>query len=191
MGGATTRGRKKATAAESDEPPVEAPEPQWRELQSRVGQLTVSLAVAEEKRVAFEAETRQALTEVRFELRNLQQKHYRETQALQEKCQDLQMKNVACTSTVAALERSIERVLDRVVSSDRSDTMSHADGSRIEQQHSVDDVPPGPGRSDVHLAAEDRMSELDDMRSEVSASTAAYCHSSLDSVRRALAKTRR
>ena len=61
----------------------------------------------------------------------------------------------------------------------------------IEQQTSVDDVPPGPGRSDVHLAAEDRMSELDEMRSEVSASTAAYCHSSLDSVRRALAKTRR
>ena len=63
--------------------------------------------------------------------------------------------------------------------------------NRIEQQHSVDDVPPGLGRSDVHLAAEDRMSELDEMRSEVSASTAAYCHSSLDSVRRALAKTRR
>ena len=41
--------------------------------------------------------------------------------------------------------------------------------NRIEQQHSVDDVPPGLGRSDVHLAAEDRMSELDEMRSEGSA----------------------
>ena len=70
MGGATTRGRKKATAAEADELTAEAPAAQWGELQSRVGQLTVSLAVAEEKRVAFEAETRQALTEVRFELRN-------------------------------------------------------------------------------------------------------------------------
>ena len=59
MGGATTRGRKKATAAEADEPTAEAPAAQWGELQSRVGQLTVSLAVAEEKRVAFEAETRQ------------------------------------------------------------------------------------------------------------------------------------
>ena len=103
MGGATTRGRKKATAVEADEPTAEAPAAQWGELQSRVGQLTVSLAVAEEKRVAC-GETRQAWTEVRFELRNLQQKHYREMQELQEKCQDLQMKNVACTSTVAALE---------------------------------------------------------------------------------------
>ena len=55
----------------------------------------------------------------------------------------------------------------------------------------MDDVPHGPGRSDVHLAAEDRASEIDEMRSEVSASTAAYCHTSLDSVRRALGKVRR
>jgi hypothetical protein len=82
-------------------------------------------------------------------------------------------------------------ILDRVVSSDRSDTASHADGSTIEQQTSVDDVPHRPGRSDVHLAAQDRVSEIDEMRSEVSASTVAYCHSSQDSVRRALAKTRR
>ena len=111
MGGATTRGRKKATAADADEPTAEAPAAQWGELQSRVEQLTVSLAVAEDKRVAFEAETRQAITEVRFELRNLQQKHYRETKALQEKCQDLQMQNVATKSSVATLERHLDRFL--------------------------------------------------------------------------------
>ena len=93
----------------------------------------MALTVAEEKQAAFDAEIRQAVTEVRFELRNLQQTHHRVSKLLQEKFEDMEKKNVACTSTVATLERNIEHLLDRVVSTDRSDTASHIGGTPDER----------------------------------------------------------
>ena len=195
MGGAATRGRKKAVT-EEDEAAVVAAATHRDEMQAcntRVERLAAALTVAEEKQAAFDAEIRQAVTEVRFELRNMQQTHHRVSKLLQEKCQDMEKKNVACTSTVATLERNIEHLLDRVVSTDRSDTASHIGGTPDERWE--EDEPRERSqdlqRSDIKFAAEDRLSDIEDMRTEVSSATSAptgYCHSSLESARRTLSR---
>ena len=186
MASTTTRASRKR--AEQDAT-AEA-QAQKDEMLAHIEQIAASHAAAEEKRASFEAELRQAVTEVRFELRQLQEKHRRASKYLQERCQELDVKSMAVTTTVGAFERSIERLLDRIGSSSLSDAASCADGVRDDEQK---DVQLPHQRVGVALAAEDRLSEIEDMRSEASVASTrrtGYCHSSLESARRALAASR-
>ena len=66
MGGTTTRGRKKAAAAEAEQiVPAEAVAAHDNELQSHVEQLMANLTAAKEERTAFDAEVRQKITEMK------------------------------------------------------------------------------------------------------------------------------
>lgn len=186
MASTTTRASRKRAEHEAF---AEA-QAQKDEMLARIEQIAASHAAAEEKRASFEAELRQAVTEIRFELRTLQEKHSRASKQLQERCLQLDVKSMAVTTTIDAFQRSIERLLDRVGPSSLSDAARRVDGARYDEQQ---DVQPAHQRSGIMLAAEDRLSEMDDMRSEASVASTTptgYCHSSLDSARRALAASR-
>ena len=78
MVGTTTRARKKTKEPEVVEERVEEKADDERDTQIKllsmtVQQHSVNMAVEAQKRDALEAELRQALTETRFELRQLQQ----------------------------------------------------------------------------------------------------------------------
>merc|ERR1711972_161875 len=74
------RGRSKAAVEHVNKQPDEQQQV-VAALLSRVTQLEVGIVVAEQKRQATEAELKQSLTEVRFELRRLQESQEQKRQA--------------------------------------------------------------------------------------------------------------
>jgi len=91
------RGRSKAAVEHVNKQPDEQQQV-VAALLSRVTQLEVGIVVAEQKRQATEAELKQSLTEVRFELRRLQESHESAVHAvkeLREEVHQLRIKNVA------------------------------------------------------------------------------------------------
>lgn len=200
MGGTTTRGRKKAVAAEADPTaPAEAAVAHDNELQARMEQLMASLTAAKQERTVFEAEMRQKITEMIFDQRK-QRERYEQLVASQKEQlnahHDLQLQHVATKSSVATLERHLDRFLSIL----RASSGSPGAASRVEiddQQHgeqqNVDVDADSDVGSEVSFAAESRVSELSDIRSAVStaASTARYAHSSIESARNSLQQSRR
>ena len=138
MGGTTTRGRKKAAAAEAEQvAPPEAAVEHNNELQAHVEQLMASLTAAKEERTVFEAEMRQKITEMKYDQQK-QRERYEQLVASQKEQvnahHDLQLQHVATQSSVATLERHLDRFLSIL----RASSGSPGATSRVEiddQQH--------------------------------------------------------
>ena len=195
MGGTTTRGRKKAAAAEAEPTaPADAAAAHDNELQARMEQLMASLTAAEEERTVFEAEMRQKITEVKFEQQKLRERYEQVVASQKEQLDahhDLQLQHVAIKSSVATLERHLDRFLSVLrASSDSPGVTSrvHTNDQHRREHQNVDVDAGSDIGSDTSFAAESRVSELSDIRSAVStaASTARYAHSSIEAARKAL-----
>jgi len=160
-----------------------------------VEQIADRLNLAEEKQAATTAELRQAMLEMKFEQQQLREK-YAKLLASQKEQRDAlheqQMQNVATKSSVATLERHLDRFLAVLRTRPEPSAAAESDDAPTgKHQHVHTDAGSDVG-SDVSFAAESRVSDLDDLRSEASAATRStgYAHSSIEAVRRALKQSR-
>ena len=200
MVGTTTRARKKTKEPEVVEERVEEKADDERDTQIKllsmtVQQHSVNMAVEAQKRDALEAELRQALTETRFELRQLQQSRAKSIDAIKEvkdRCERLNSQYVGHEASIVGMRRDVDRLLDNVLVSSRKNAPQSPQSSVYEEddvkqksQLSRDKCRMGTSR------AESMVSELDDARSEVSSVTTGYCHSSLEAALAAVRGTRR
>ena len=193
MPAVTTRGRKTAASKTAVEQAEDlAP------LTARVQQLVVSVSMAEDKRSAMEAELRQKLTEIQFEQRNLQSRYAKllDSQKRQDEAhQALAQKHVANASVIETVKKNIERLMDRF-GLIQSDGKVRRPARTVQDEHVDQDEhveARSDGGSEVSFVAESRVSELDELRTEVSSfSTAStgYAHSSVEAVKKALASQR-
>ena len=137
------------------------------ELRAKISQLQVTVTASDDRRDTSEAETKQTVTEMRFELRRLQERYAKLLDALREQRRD--------HIDTAKQLTSLQHMTDKLFTVLRVDTgmSSKCDDVRDE----------GHG----HTRAESMVSDLDDARTEissaVSASTVRYAHSSLEAAR--------
>ena len=132
------------------------------DLSAKISQLQVTVT-------ASEAETKQTVTEMRFELRRLQERYAKLLDALREQRRE----HLDTAKQLAALQHMSDKLLTVLrVSSKRDDVTDEMHG---------------------HTRAESMVSDLDDARSEissaVSASTARYAHSSLEAARASIRRS--
>ena len=180
----STRSRAKK---QQERPPTPQTEPD-----ARVEQIIGRLNAVEAQHNAMEAELRQAMLEVKAGQSQLRER-YTKLLARQKEQRDahqqLQLDHVAQKSTVSVLERNFDRLLAVIRSAELPET--HAENAveqqRAEQEQHVD-VTGSDAGSDVSFAAESRISELSDLRSEASATSRStgYAHSSFEAAREAL-----
>ena len=197
MVGTTTRARKKTKEPEEERVEEKADDErdtQIKLLSMTVQQHSVNMAVEVQKRDALEAELRQALTETRFELRQLQQSRTKAIDAIKEvkdRCERLNSQYVGHEASIVGLRRDVDRMLDNVLAPSRM----NAPQSPISSVYEDDDVKEKSqlSRDKCRMGtsrAESMVSELDDARSEVSSVTTGYCHSSLEAALAAVRGTR-
>ena len=143
------------------------------ELSAKISQLQVTVTATDDRRDTSEAETKQTVTEMRFELRCLQERYAKLLDAIREQRRD----HIETTKQLASLQQMSDKLftvlrVDTGMSSKRDDTTN--------EMH-------------VHTRAESMVSDLDDARSEissaVSASTARYAHSSLEAARASIRRS--
>ena len=143
------------------------------ELSAKISQLQVSVTASDDRRDTREAETKQTVTELRFELRRLQERYAKLLDALREQRRE----RLDTAKQLAALQQMSDKLFtvlcfDKDMSSKRDDTTNEKHG---------------------HTRAESMVSDLDDARSEissaVSASTARYAHSSLEAARASIRRS--
>ena len=192
-----TRGKKKAEAASevvASEP--SAPQQQTAQLDARIAHIADRLGTMEEKHAATTAELRQAMLEMKFEQQQLRDK-YAKLLASQKEQRDAlheqQMENVATKSSVATLERHLDRFLAVLRARPEASAAAEPDDAPTGKHQHVDtDVGSDVG-SDVSFAAESRVSALSELHSEASAasrSTGYVQNSSVEAMRRALKLSR-
>ena len=138
----------------------------------------MTVTASEDRRDTSEAETKQTVTEMRFELRRLQERYAKLLDALREQRRE----HLDTAKQLAALQqmRNVRQAVvpgtalsfDKDMSSKRDDATNEVHG---------------------HARAESMVSDLDDARSEissaVSASTARYAHSSLEAARASIRRS--
>jgi hypothetical protein len=143
------------------------------DLSAKISQLQVSVTASEDRRDTSEAETKQTVTEMRFELRRLQERYAKLLDALREQRRE----HLDTAKQLAALQQMSDKLFtalcfDKDMSSKRDDATNEVHG---------------------HTRAESMVSDLDDARSEissaVSASTARYAHSSLEAARASIRRS--
>ena len=139
------------------------------DLSAKISQLQVTVTASDDRRDTSEAETKQTVTEMRFELRRLQERYAKLLDALKEQRRE----HLDTAKQLAALQHMSDKLLTVLrVSSKRDDVTDEMHG---------------------HTRAESMVSDLDDARSEissaVSASTARYAHSSLEAARASIRRS--
>ena len=184
-----------STRSRAKKQPERPPTPQT-EPDARVEQIIGRLNAVEAQHNAMEAELRQAMLEVKAEQSQLRER-YTKLLARQKEQRDahqqLQLDHVAQKSTISVLERNFDRLLAVIRSAEVPAT--HAENAveqqRAEHEQHVDVI--SDAGSDVSFAAESRVSELSDLRSEASAASRStgYAHSSFEAARSALERHRR
>ena len=143
------------------------------ELSAKISQLQVTVTASDDKRDTSEAETKQTVTEMRFELRRLQERYAKLLDALREQRRE----HLDTAKQLAALQQV----------SDKLFTVLCSDTGRGSKRDDATNKMHG------HTRAESMVSDLDDARSEissaVSASTARYAHSSLEAARASIRRS--
>jgi hypothetical protein len=143
------------------------------DLSAKISQLQVTVTASYDRRDTSEAETKQTVTEMRFELRRLQERYAKLLDALREQRRE----HLDTAKQLAALQQVSDKLFtvlcfDKDMSSKRDDAANEMHG---------------------HTRAESMVSDLDDARSEissaVSASTARYAHSSLKAARASIRRS--
>ena len=142
------------------------------ELSAKVSQLQVSVAASDTRRDISEAETKQTVTELRFELRRLQERYAKLLDALKEQRRE----NIDTAKQLAALGQMSDKLFT-VLRFDEGMSSKHDDAMNMSMTHG-------------QTRAESMVSDLDDARSDISsaisASTAKYAHSSLEAAKSSL-----
>ena len=181
----------RSRAKKQSETPLTAP----TETDGRVQQIADRINRAEQQQDATTAELRQVMLEMKFEQQQLREK-YAKLLASQKDQRDAlheqQMQNVATKSSVATLERHLDRFLAVLRAQPEASAAAEPDDAPTGKHQHVDtDVGSDVG-SDVSFAAERRVSSLSDLNSEASAASRStgYAHSSIEAVRMALKQSR-
>ena len=183
----STRSRAKK---QPEPPPTPRTEPD-----GRMEQIADRLNLAEEQQAATTAELRQAMLEMKFEQQQLREK-YAKLFASQKEQRDAlheqQMQNVATKSSVATLERHLDRFLTVLRARPEPSAAAGSDDAPTGKHQHVDVDAGSDAGTDVSFAAESHVSELDDLCSETSAASRStgYAYSSVEAVRRAMKQSR-
>ena len=191
-----TRAKKKAEATPEQMSNESSTPQQTAQLDPRITHITDQLGTIQEQHAAFEAEMRQAMLEMKSEQSQLRER-YTKLLARQKEARDahqqLQLDHVAQKSTISVLERNFDRLLAVIRSAEVPATHVEnvVEQQRAEHEQHVDVI--SDAGSDVSFAAESRVSDLSDLRSEASAASRStgYAHSSFEAARSALERHRR
>lgn len=209
MGGTATRARTKkaqpvADATAEDDDAATAVATQLAELSTRVHQLSISLALSEQKRDAMESEQRKQRDDIGMLVQKasaMEERAFHSAATIKELISEIKdvQGNVSHVEEKLADTRSrlrdVEddhRKIEESLRSEARKSIEQIKNHVVKQQDN--DVAKVIGRTVVNRA-ESMVSELDDVRSEVSSTVAPssvaprYSHSTIQTARKALRRT--
>lgn len=152
------------------------------ELTARVQSLEANLSVTEEIRSATEAELRQSMTEMKFEMQQLRDRYHKllaDQREQLEACHELQIQNVANTTTLSSLERNMDRFVQVLRAGNNPAGSSVPSEQRSVASKKHQDVDACSESSCTSFRAESRLTELSECRSMVSEPTYAQPKSAM------------